>query len=516
MNSLMINQISKKNFLQKSNFKYFSIVLIIVLFFSKNVSIAQSVISKTAKRGLEYGYNFNWDKAEKIFQGLIQRYPKDPRGYHYEASIYLWHYLSSQDKQSYNLFVSYSDTAIEKAQAMLDKKPDNPDILYILGSDYSYRTIAFAKAEKFLDAVWASKKSDSYLSQTLALDSTYYDAYLGLGLYYFGVGQIPSTFRWALSLAGIHGNKELGLKFIKKAAKEGDLSKVEAEYYLSQILSDFLFDYNSSSRYLQSLVSSYPDNLLFNYSYAVLEIKKRRLNEAEKILDRIVKNDYSNFKQIISFSNFLLGDVFFKRNQFEAAKKYYSTFLSTANDNDYKGIAYYRLALCFEITGERNEAVKYFELTDKGNMDLEDDIYAKREGDIYSKRSLANTEIDLIKFSNLIDNGKYKIALDSLSGLLERVKTDRLKSEVNLYLSDAAYGLGKYKESLNYAVTSRILNSSDEKWVKPYACYYAARANDKLDDDASAKNYIDEAKSYSDYDYQKKLKNLIAGLSLEK
>ena len=488
---------------------------ILIILFSIDLASAQSVISRTVKRGLDYGYNFNWDKAEKTFQGLITRYPKDPRGYHYQASVYLWRYLSNPSKQNYNLFIEYSDTAIDIAKKMLDKNSDNSEILYVLGSDYSYRTIAFTKAEKFLDAVWASKKSDSYLSETLANDSTYYDAYLGLGLYYFGVGQIPSAFRWALSLAGIHGNQELGLKYIKIAAKEGEYSKVEAEYYLSQILSDFLFDYYSSSHYLQSLVSQYPNNLLFNYSFAALEIKRRRLNDAERILEKIITKEDTDFKQIISFSNFLMGDVFFKKNQFEKASKYYLAFTSDPSDNDYKGIAYYRLALCFEINGERAEAEKYFKLTTKGNMDLEDDIYAKREGEIYSKRSLANTEIDLIKYSNMIDNGKYKTAVDSLSELLERVKTDRLKSEVYLYLSDAAFGLDKYNESLNYAVLSKTLNSFDERWVKPFACYYAARANEKLGNYSEAKSFIDEANSYSDFDYQKKLKNMLDALSLE-
>lgn len=505
--------ITRNSFLKKISSAFFLIFLFI--FFSIDLTVAQSVITKTIKRGLDYGYNFNWEKAEKTFQSLIIRYPKDPRGYHYEASIYLWRYLSNPSKQNYNLFIEYSDSAIEKAKTLLDKDPDNLEFLYVLGSDYSYRTIAFTKAEKFLDAVWASKKSDSYLSQTISIDSTYYDAYLGLGLYYFGVGQIPSTFRWALSLAGIHGDRELGLKYIKIAAREGEYSKVEAEYYLSQILSDFLFDYSSSSHYLQNLVSQYPNNLLFNYSYGVLEIKRRRLNDAEKILEKIITKEDSDFDQIISFSNFLMGDVYFKKNQFEQAKKYYLNFTSDPSDNDYKGIAYYRLALCYEINGDRAEAEKYFKLTDKGNMDLEDDIYAKREGEIYSKRSLANTEVDLVRYSNMIDNGKYKAALDSLSELLERVKTDRLKSEVYLYLSDAAYWLDKYDESLNYAVLSKTLNSFDERWVKPFACYYAARANDKLGNYTVAKNFIDEADSYSDFDYQKKLKNLLSALSLE-
>lgn len=490
------------------------IPLIFVFLIYESVPInAQPAISRAVKKGLAYGYNFEWVKSDNVFQSLIDNYPNDPRGYHFRASIYLWYYLSNQDENDYKTFVLYSDTAIEKARVILNKDPDNVNILYILGSDYSYRAIAFSKSEKFLDAVWASKKSESYLSRTLELDSTYYDAYLGLGLYNFAVGQIPNAFRWALNLAGIHGDKKTGLEYIEKAAREGNISKVEAEYYLSQILSEFSDDYTASARYLKNLISKYPNNILFNYSFAVLNIKMRRLNEAQKILVKILNHPDTTFKQIFSFSRFLMGDVFYKKNMFDSAKVYYENFLNTTTDNDYEGIAYYRLAVCFEVTGDRVDAKKYFGMTDKGNMDIEDDIFAKRKGEVYFKRPLTNIEISLIKAKNYIDSGKYKIAVDSLSTLLEKINTDELKAEVYLYLSEANYYLGNYNESLNYALTSKLLNINEEKWIKPFASYYAARDNKKMGHTAAVKSFIDEAKSFSDYDYQKKLKNLLFALS---
>ncbi len=490
-----------------------SLLLFVFLLILPAEIFSQPSLNQAVRRGLEYEYNFEWGKAETIFRGLISKYPDDPRGYHYQAGIYLWYYMSNHDKTSLKNFAAYSDSAIDKARNIIDKKPDNILMLYVLGSDYSYRTIAFAKAEKFLDAVWASKKSESYLSRTLQLDSTFYDAYLGLGLYNFGVGQIPSAFRWALSLAGIHGDKDTGLRFIKKAARFGDLSKVEAEYYLSQILTDYYYNYASAARLLQNLTGVYPKNILFSYSLAALDIKRRKLNEAGELLQRIIKSNDTSFAQIISFSNFLMGDVKFKENNFKAAEDYYQLFIATSNDSDYKGIAYYRLAVCNEINGDRQEAVKYFGLCGRGNMDIEDDIFAKRQGEIYSKRPPAQTEISLIKFSNMIDNGKYKIASDSLLALLNLVKTDRMKAEVSLNLSEAYFLLGKYNESLSYALTSKALDVSAERWIEPYACFYAARAEAKLGNKDAVKNYIDEARGFTDYDYQKKLNNLIFALT---
>ena len=491
------------------------LILVISLFVFSSALKAQNKILSSIKAGLQNCYSFKWEKADKVFKTIIANNPEDPRGYHYEASIYLWYFLSNQDEKDLDTFEAYSDTAIDKAKEFLDKNPDNVSILYTLGTIYSCRAIAFSKAEKFIDAAWASKKSESYLSETLAKDSTFYDAYLGLGLYNFAVGQIPSAYKWALSLAGINGDKKKGLEYIKTAARKGRLSKVEAKYYLSQILTNFINKYSDASVYLKNLIKEYPSNLLFLYSYSVLKIKDRQLNEAAHILKKILEKNEPKFQQLISFSNFLMGDIFYRRNNFDSAKVYYTNFINTTLDNDYTGIAYYRMAISYEILGQRDVAIKYFKLSGKGNMDLDDDIYAKRKGENYIEHPLLPIEVSLILDNNLIENGKYEEAYDSLSALLTKVKTSNFQSEIYLHLSQASYWLGNYDESSNYALKASSAGDGAENWVKPFALYYAARAEYKIDRRKAADKNLDDAESYTDYDYQNKLKNLIFAMKLK-
>jgi tetratricopeptide (TPR) repeat protein len=376
-----------------------------------------------------------------------------------------------------------------------------------------YRAIAFTREENYLDAVWASKKSETYLNTALELDSKLSDVYLGLGLYYFAVGQIPSAFQWALSLAGIQGDKKIGVDYIKTAASHGDLAKVEAQYYLSQILSEVLFENEAALYYLNNLVRRYPNNLLFNYSYAVLELKERNLSQAEKILTKVTGSKNLKFSQIISFSNFLKGDIFFRRNQFDSAKVYYALFLDSTPSKDYTGIANYRLALSYEMTGDRENAQKYFNNCGSGNMDLEDDQFAKRKGEIFSRRKLSMNELELIRYSNLVEAGKYKAAYDSLQILMQKLKSDLLKSEALLQLSEAAYRLGKLDLSLKSALAAKEINPIDEKWIAPFATYFAARVYQMQKDTANTSDMIEQLDDYSKFDYQNKLKNLVQKLS---
>lgn len=493
---------------------HFLIAVVFFICIAERVN-AQHNFESTIKKGLELSYHFKWNEAEKIFSDLIKKHPDNPTPYHYYSGIYLWYYLSSHDEADLSSFTKHSDLAIAKASDILEDDPQNTELMYILGANYNYRAIAFARAENYLDAIWASKKSESYLREVLKREPENADACLGLGLYSFSVSQVPSAFSWALSLAGIKGSIEEGLNFIRQAAEHGDFSKVEAQYYLSQILSGVVFDFEESAKHLNRLSRKYPENIVFNYSLAVIDIKNKKLSAAEKILSAIVKSDQSKFKKVIAFSNFLLGDVNFKQNQFENAIKYYEIFLEQTPDKDYTGIASFRLAVSYELTGNRKSAEEYFLKCSSGNMDLEDDVYAKRRGAVFSKRTLSESEADLIRFANLVDDANYKSAFDSLSSLLERVKTDKLKSEIFYYMSEALFYKGMFNESAEYAEKSFSANYSDEKWIKAFAYYNSARAFHHLNEFDKRDGFLELAEDHNDYDYQTVLKNLVYVLRRE-
>jgi tetratricopeptide (TPR) repeat protein len=483
------------------------LLLIIFVFNIIMLPSANKEIDRQVMRGLESAYRFDWNKAEEIFSNLIIKYPDDPRGYHHLSGIYLWYFLGGKHNDDLNEFKKYSDLAIDKGGDKLKKDKKDVNLIYIIGANYSYRAIAFAKAGNYLDAAWASKKSESYLSDAIKINPNKNDAYLGLGLYNFAVAQIPSTFSWVLKLAGISGNMEEGVKLIARTAETGIYSKVEAQYYLAQILSDFYFEYKRSSGYLKKLINKYPKNILFNYSFAVNEIKQKDLSEAERILLSIVKQTDYRFRQIISFSNFLLGDIYYRKNEFDAATEYYLTFLNTSPDNDYGGIASYRLAVCYEMMGRREEAVNYFQFAGKGNMDIEDDIYAKRKGDIFIKREITEEEKEVIRFVNDVEAGKLKESLKQVDEIEEKMSEDKNRGEVYLALSEAAFLLKDYEKSLDFALVSLNLETTEEKWLKPFAFYYAARANKAMGREDAFLSNITEAERYSNFDYQNKLKH---------
>lgn len=473
---------------------------------------AQNDIAASIYRGLGYSYNFQMKEAEAEFQNIINKYPDDPRGYHYKSSIYLWAFIGNKDQSDYNRFMHLSDIAIEKAQSLLDRQDNNENALYVLGANYGFRAMAFTKNNNSLDAVWAARKSSKYLNEVQEHYPYNNDIYLGKGLFSYAVSFVPGVFKWALKVAGFSGSKEEGVYYLKKAFKYGKYSKPEAAFFLSQIYSESYGDYQASANYLKQLIQQYPRNSLFQYSLAVVLMKSRKPAEAEKTLKDIIRNNNTRFQQLIAYANFLLGDIYFHRNDFIHAVGYYQKFLTTTKDFDYSGIAYLRTGLSYEIIKNRRDAQKNYILARNGNLDIADDIYAKRKGEACYDRPLSGNEITIIKASNLIEDGRSNEAYEMLKNVLPGLENDKLKGEALQYLSDAAFEMGKTDESIDFALRALNTDTKEEKWVKPFACYYGARAYLSKGNKQMAAKYLDKADSYSDFDYEVKLNGFVKTL----
>ena len=359
-----------------------------------------------------------------------------------------------------------------------------------------------------MDAVLATKKSFSYFNNTILIDSTYYDAFMGLGLFNFMIAQTPPALKWAMRMTGIEGEKDKGIEFLKIAADKGKFSQVEALYYLSQILAEFYAEYDKAEELLTSLNSKYRKNLLFKYSLASFYLKLSRLEKSEIILNRIISSTDTNFSQLARYSNLLIGNIYFYRNNFDRASSYYQIFLSDSSEDYYRGIASLRLGLCYLFSDDSLNAAKYFELADEGNPDIDDDRYAKIIGERFLENPPDSLQRKIIFINNLREAGKYNEAQDSLLIFSKAGLSKSQLAEINLYLSDVLFHLDSLKQAYSYAI-SAIANDEGEKWIQPFAYYFAARISIKLNYLTDTKKYIEKINEYSDYFYENELANML-------
>jgi len=486
-----------------------SALFVLVLLTLIKANPKEEIVNELIIEGQKYSYNFEIDKALKVFDTLIKKYPEDARGYHYKSIVYLWYYLGNNEEKNFDNFIKYSEISLTKLEDYLEDNPNDQLALLLTGSNYGYRALAFGKANKYLNMIWASQKSNSYLERVIDLNPESYDAYLGLGLFKFALSQVPGSFKWALNMIGFDADRRKGLQYLELAAEKGTYSKVEAEFYLSQIYSDFMFDYEKASRLLQGLNNRYPNNVLFQYSTAVLFIKERNLNQSENLLKKLLKNKDNSFRQIFAFSNFLLGDINFRKNNFTEAATYYDLFLTSKTSEDYKGIAAYRQGLCYFFSGEKEKSKNSFKLTGKGNVSIDDDTYAERKGEEVLKNDLSVIRTKIIQFYNYFHANELRKSEDSLSTLLKLNLSDDEKGEICTYLAEISNAQKEFEKGFDYSMKAISLKVKDETWISPFAYYHAAFSQYSLGNMSKAKELLGKAEDHTDFDYKSKFTSLI-------
>ncbi len=490
--------------------KYFS-VLLIFLFITSPIH-PQQVFDRQIQLGLDKIYNFNWVKGKKIFNSLINKNPTDPRGYHYKSIIYLWYYLGNFNEAYLDTFNYLSDKALDLANEKAKSKP-SAQLSYLIGSIYYNKSIAEARSGNYIKALWTSNQMKQHLEDAVKDDPELYDAYLGQGLYNFALSQIPSSLEWAANLVGIKADKEAGLKFVKKTVQKGKLSKVDAQFYLSQLYSRVIVDHPDAKELLINLTRRYPKNLLFSFSLAWVDYELNDLNGAERQLKSVITSSDSLYPFVVSNSYYLMGNIFYAKNMCDSAITYYKVFLSKVVNDDYKGIANLRIGLCYEIEGNRKEALKFYDKASDGNNDIDEDLYAQRKKDDFVDNKLSPNQLKLIKYNNLIKQDRLSTAKDSLINFVEQKNIkDEMIAEANLYLSEISFYQRRYKESLDFAVKCIKTEVKEEKWIHAFAHYYAAW------DSYYIKNYIDsklfllQIAELDEFDFRNSLMNKVYSL----
>lgn len=486
--------------LRKINLSLFIVILI-----SSSALSSSDEYQTKLMDGINHTFNFQFDKAEQIFNDLVKSNNSDARAYVYMANIYVIQYLSDKRKSDFNRFEYFSDKAIKTAEDAVKKNSNDKKALYSLASINGYRTLVFLLAKKYIDGVWAAKQCLDYTDDLLELDQNYFDAYLWKGLFDFALSQIPFSAKYVLKIAGIEGNFSGGIRGLQKASKEGIFTNTEAKYFQSQIYSAYLNDNKTAEDLLQVLVEQFPKNILFKYSLASVKIKLRKIREADELLNDVLLNANSKFKNVLNLTYFLKGDCAFYQNQFNQAKPFYLQFIENNSDDDFKPTACYRLALSYELTNQRENAKKYYQLALEKKGETEDDIYSKRLAGEYLKNGVSTNEAQLILARNHFQNDKFDLMTSSFENLLKNNSSSNYTQLMNYYLGIASLEMNKFDEAFRYLSKIGNTKNSKESWLVPFSQYYLAFVNYKVNKKNDATNLLNRLEKFSDYDFEKQL-----------
>lgn len=454
-------------------------------------------------RGLEDAYNFDFDNAAIRFDEAISLDPSFPRPHVVKAAIHFWRYLLSRNDSDYQPFLSLADEAIRVSEKYLDEHGNNAEALGCLGTVYGYRAFAEVRAKSWLRAAWDGKKSYDCLYDAIKLDPHLYDAYLGLGLYHYYLTVLPKPLQWIISILGVSGDSELGFKEIRAAAEKGTYARTEAKYYLAVLLPWHNGDFEGSEKIFVDLSLHYPNNSLFIFSRAVWEIRRNDVRTAKDRLHSILAMPNRALPGVDTYVHYKLAECYFRLEDWPGALTEYQASLNRNRDETYSTTSSYRIGLCYEMSGQRDAALPYYRRAATGDRTFGDDAYSLRRARERLKSPLELPDTLLIRAQNALKTGNDERAITLFTSLknIPLISSDRI-AEAEYGIGEALFDRGAYGDALPRFQSVLGLTLTQEGWLLPWSHYQSALCHLKLHNTQGAKNELERALEYDDYDFK--------------
>ena len=186
------------------------------------------------RAGLDTLYGGDFPGAAAYFATLAARDSADAAPVIFEAGAYIWWAAALQD-DAYE--APRIDSLLGVAIARAAAQPPGTSREFWLATALGYR----ARQRDVEGHSWSAAKDgkamrDAY-RRVLRADSACVDCYLGLGVYQYGLARAGALARFVAKLIGLgSGSAELGISYLRRVARDGDLARVEANWVLAAAL----------------------------------------------------------------------------------------------------------------------------------------------------------------------------------------------------------------------------------------------------------------------------------------
>ena len=396
-------------------------------------------IGELALKGIDLATTLHYAEADSLFEEIVKLEPANPCGYFLRSATYFW--MFSEDIKNETVgdkFRDLSYQAADIAEARLDEKPDDLDAKFFLGGAYGSLGRYYAMTKSYLNAYWYGKKGKNYLEEVIEADSTYYDAYLGLGIYHYLADVLPRFIKILSFVLGVDGDKAQGIKELKIAAEKGFYTKTEAMFFLGAIYTYRENEFEKAIKIFNELLQRYPDNPGALLSLGRCYSNMGECNKAVAAFEKVLQIEDGQSRLPRGSIYYQLGDAYFRKNEFVRARDNY--LQAIASDSAEVGKrrwiyprAQLKLATCYELLGDIEKARYYLK-----QVSEEDSEHAYEEAQKRLNEQLSEIDSRLIRADNLKECGQFQKAYAILSAI-EADYSDKNDVKTKKKLESAAY-----------------------------------------------------------------------------
>lgn len=323
--------------------------------------LSDTLFVKRVEKNIDSIYNYNFELVDNIYTELLRKYPNHPfPDLFYSTSLYWKYFPIIPGCSSEELYLKKINSAIDKAEKMLEKNENNPEAIFF--HLMSRMLIMQYYADNSLSSKVVTHLGPAYkmVSKGFELKNNLSDFNFSTGVYNYYREYYPKTHPVYKPFAYFFpdGDAKLGLKQLEYNWQHGVFLHSESLFFLAYINLYFEKDYRNALKYVKQLEKEFPNNLLYiSYNLQTL-LLLNKYNKANTLISKLENSPHENdfFKITAKIYRGIICEK--KEKDLKKAEKLYSEALHQlekygAFANTYSSIAYFGLSRIYNHTDKK-------------------------------------------------------------------------------------------------------------------------------------------------------------------
>lgn len=274
------------------------------------------------RQSIELTINNKFAEAESLLVNRMAEGDSTIETKFYYASVLNSKMTHFENQDQENFYLKLLNRVIGQASSKLDSNvslsaEQQARLYFYLGSAYGYLAYYQGQTGKWYAAINNGFEAVDNLRLAVDLDSTLYDAYLGIGVYSYWKSTKLKPILW---LPFVPDSREEGIALIKKAIDNGAFGKYMAMHQLVYILLDY-GDFEGALEYAKIIRQKYPKSQFMTWAWAHTYYKMHDFSkaiEAYNYLLGLVETDPQSNPEHWLAVQVQLADVFFKMKEYNS------------------------------------------------------------------------------------------------------------------------------------------------------------------------------------------------------
>ncbi len=227
-----------------------------------------------------------YGSALRLADSLITNGNPGLQGWFLRASILSGRSTDFEDELDDDALTEACDSVTAICSRLIDEGDHSAVVRFYLGAVDGYLSFREFKRDNRLKAISYGRRMARWLGEAVSLDSSCYDAYLGLGSFYYHSSDKAGLLR---SLGLVSDRREEGLSLIRICAEHGTFSRQAARSNLAWIAISRK-EYDTAIRIAGQLLEEYPEGRSFLWCLGRAQMEAGRWSDAVDTYRRILSS----------------------------------------------------------------------------------------------------------------------------------------------------------------------------------------------------------------------------------